>query len=70
MREGSKTPRADWKLMTRYTVLVPPPSLLGTLEENRPDMTGQIRDLCFQNRNRKAARDLLLPCLMSVEITV
>ena len=70
MREGSKMPRADWKLMTRYSVLVPPPSLMGTLVENISDITGQLRNLCFQNRNLKAARDLLLPRLMSGEITV
>jgi type I restriction enzyme S subunit len=70
MREGSKMPRADWKLMTNFAVLVPPPSLMDSLEDFVSAITGQLRNLCFQNRNLKAARDLLLPRLMSGEITV
>ncbi len=70
MREGSKMPRADWKLMTRYALLVPPHSLMVTLEETISDISKQLRNLCFQNRNLRAARDLLLPRLMSGDITV
>jgi len=33
-------------------------------------IVSQLRTLCFQNRNLKAARDLLLPRLMSGEIAV
>jgi type I restriction enzyme S subunit len=33
-------------------------------------ITSQLRNLCLQNRHLKAARDLLLPRLMSGEIAV
>jgi len=68
MREGSKMPRADWKLMTTYPVMLPPIGLLQNFSETITAITDQLRNLCFQNRNLKAARDLLLPRLMNGEI--
>jgi type I restriction enzyme, S subunit len=70
MREGSKMPRADWKLMTQYRLTLPPQWLRGAFAETAAAITDQLRNLCFQNRNLKAARDLLLPRLMSGEIVV
>jgi type I restriction enzyme S subunit len=70
MREGSKMPRADWNLMTKYAVAVPPASLRADFEQTVSALTDQLRILCFQNRNLKGARDLLLPRLMSGEIRV
>jgi type I restriction enzyme S subunit len=70
MREGSKMPRADWKLMTKYRVLLPPPGLLDSFSATVSTITDQLRTLCFQNHKLKAARDLLLPRLMSGEIAV
>lgn len=68
MREGSKMPRADWKLMTKYPVALPPVGLLESFSTTAAAITDQLRNLCFQNLNLKAARDLLLPRLMSGEI--
>lgn len=65
MREGSKMPRADWKLMTKYPVSLPPHSLLENFTETVTAITDQLRNLCFQNQKLKAARDLLLPRLIN-----
>jgi type I restriction enzyme S subunit len=70
MREGSKMPRADWKLMTQYRLLLPPCGLLDSFSVTVSTITDQLRTLCFQNRRLQAARDLLLPRLMSGEVAV
>ncbi len=70
MREGSKMPRADWKLMVQYPIALPPPALLARFEESIGAITDQLRNLCFQNQKLRTARDLLLPRLMSGEIAV
>jgi len=70
MREGSKMPRADWKHMIKYPVILPPPGLLADFTETVTAITDQLRNLCFQNQKLRTARDLLLPKLMSGEISV
>jgi len=70
MKEGSKMPRADWKQMQQYAVLVPPDGLLGDFNGWIQPIVEQLKALCFANRRLRAARDLLLPRLMSGEITV
>ena len=70
MREGSKMPRADWKLMTKYSVALPPRGLLESFSGTVSAITDQLRTLCFQTQKLRAARDLLLPRLMSGAIAV
>lgn len=70
MREGSKMPRADWKQMKEYPVAVPPDGLLTTFNDTIVSITAQLKNLTFQNQKLRAARDLLLPKLMSGEIAV
>ena len=70
MREGSKMPRADWKLMKQYPVLLPPHGLLTAFNEAVASIADQLKTLTFQNQKLRAARDLLLPRLMSGEIAV
>jgi type I restriction enzyme S subunit len=70
MREGSKMPRADWKQMKEYPVAVPPDVLLKTFNDTIRTITDQLKNLTFQNQKLRAARDLLLPKLMSGEISV
>ena len=70
MKEGSKMPRADWKQMVRYPVVVPPEGLLADFTETITSITDQLRNLCFQNQKLRTARDLLLPKLMSGAIEV
>jgi type I restriction enzyme S subunit len=70
MREGSKMPRADWKLLTRYLVKIPKQSLLRNFNETVTAITDQLAILCFQNRKLRLARDMLLLRLMNGEIVV
>ena len=70
MREGSKMPRADWKQMKEYPVAVPPDGLLKTFNDTITTITNQLKNLTFQNQKLRTARDLLLPKLMSGEISV
>jgi type I restriction enzyme, S subunit len=70
MREGSKMPRADWKQMKEYPVAVPPAGLLATFNDTISSITAQLKNLAFQNQKLRTARDLLLPKLMSGEISV
>lgn len=70
MKEGSKMPRADWKQMQAYPVKVPPDGLLESFESVVRAITDQLRTLALANRNLRAARDLLLPRLMSGEVAV
>lgn len=70
MREGSKMPRADWKLLVKYPVAVPPAGLLRSFSDIIEPITFQLGNLCFQNSKLREARDLLLPKLMSGQIAV
>ena len=67
-REGSKMPRADWKLMKQYHVPIPPEGMLDIFNGTIVPIVEQLKLLAFQNQKLKAARDLLLPRLMSGEI--
>jgi len=69
-KEGSKMPRADWNLMEKHKILVPPNSIMVALQEIVTPMIEQLRMLAFANQKLRAARDLLLPRLMSGEIQV
>ncbi len=51
-------------------LLVPPKRLAGTFEELTVNIDDEIRLLHLQNQKLRAARDLLLPRLMSGEIAV
>ena len=70
MKEGSKMPRADWKQMQAYFVSLPPVGLLGSFESAIEAVVEQLRILTFTNEKLRAARDLLLPRLMSGELAV
>jgi type I restriction enzyme S subunit len=70
MKEGSKMPRADWKQMIQYPILLPPDGLLADFTETITSITDQLRNLSTQNQKLRTARDLLLPKLMSGEIEV
>ncbi len=70
MREGSKMPRADWKQMQAYPTPLPPEGLLGSFEGAIQHVVEQLKVLTFANQKLRAARDLLLPRLMSGEVAV
>lgn len=70
MKEGSKMPRADWKQMQAYPVPLPPEGLLNAFDDVIQPIIAQLKSLTFANQKLRAARDLLLPRLMSGEIAV
>lgn len=70
MREGSKMPRADWKQMQAYPAPLPPDGLLSTFEGSIQPVIEQLKVLTLANHKLRAARDLLLPRLMSGEVAV
>lgn len=69
-REGSKMPRADWRVLEKYEILKPPIGLLGVFNDTIFPITAQCKTLALQNRALVQARDLLLPRLMNGEIEV
>jgi type I restriction enzyme, S subunit len=70
VREGSKMPRADWKVLKKYAVPKPPEGTLATFNETIRPITAQCKALALQNRALAKARDLLLPRLMNGEVAV
>jgi len=70
MKEGSKMPRADWKQMQAYAVPLPPSGLLDNFDDVIEPIVEQLKSLSFSNQKLRAARDLLLPRLMSGELAV
>jgi type I restriction enzyme S subunit len=63
-------PRADWKQMQAYPTPLPPEGLLRSFEGAIQPVVDQLKALTFANQKLRAARDLLLPRLMSGEIAV
>ncbi len=63
-------PRADWNLMEQHSLLVPPRGILESLNDTVQPILSQLRTLAFQNQKLRAARDILLPRLMSGEVEV
>ena len=70
VREGSKMPRADWKVLQQYVVPEPPAGLLYTFNDTVRTVAAQCKTLATQNKMLAQARDLLLPRLMNGEIAV
>lgn len=70
MKEGSKMPRADWKQMKAYPVPLPSPGLLSNFDSVIQPIVEQLKSLSFANQKLRAARDLLLPRLMSGALAV
>jgi type I restriction enzyme S subunit len=70
VREGSKMPRADSKVLEKYSIPKPPEGLLGVFNDTVRPITDQCKTLALQNRALAQARALLLPRLMNGEIAV
>jgi type I restriction enzyme S subunit len=67
---GTKMPRANWSVLQKYKLALPPQPLLGRFTQT---ITGNIQlCACLAGINAKlrAARDLLLPKLISGEINL
>lgn len=67
---GVSVPTLDRKVVHRVPILIPSERFLNLLNEYVEPIFAQIANLKLQNLKLKAARDLLLPKLMSGEIAV
>jgi type I restriction enzyme S subunit len=67
---GVSVPSLDRKAVHRVEILVPPKKLIAIFDEFASPLFAQVENLGAQNDKLRAARDLLLPRLMSGEITV
>ena len=70
VREGSKMPRADWKVLQEYVIPKLPEGLLDIFNDTVQAIAAQCKTLALQNKALSQARDLLLPRLMNGEIAV
>lgn len=64
MKEGSKMPRADWKQLLNYPIVVPDDATLDAFNGILKPILEQLKTLCFSIRALASARDMLLPRLM------
>lgn len=67
---GVSVPTLDRKTAHRAEFLLPSPGLVAEFSAFTSDVFSQIKNLTLQNQKLRAARDLLLPRLMSGEIVV
>jgi type I restriction enzyme S subunit len=67
---GAAQPNANAKVLADADILVPPPMLQRVFRDLVEPLIDQREILQLQNQKLRAARDLLLPRLMSGEITV
>ncbi|PWE28423.1 restriction endonuclease subunit S [Maritimibacter sp. 55A14] len=67
---GTKMPRADWKVLKSYPVALPDDALLARFNGFVLPLFATLKSLNRKNANLRAQRDLLLPKLVSGEIDV
>lgn len=68
--QGTKMPRANWDVLVKYPLPIPPDGLLNDFNKIIADVIATSRVLMLKNRNLRAARDLLLPKLISGQLNV
>jgi len=68
--QGTKMPRANWDVLCRYPVALPDRSLLDRFNAIVVPMVDLINNLVFKNRCLSKTRDLLLPKLVSGEVSI
>lgn len=67
---GTKMPRANWSVLEKWPVAMPPGEILSQFAGFMDATIGLIHHLVLSNRNLRLTRDLLLPRLISGEIDV
>jgi len=67
---GTKMPRADWKVIGQWPVVVPPDAVAEAFTGTVGDHLGLAETLMFENRQLSLLRDLLLPKLVTGQIDV
>jgi len=68
--QGTKMPRANWEVLVKFPLPLPPARLLGQFNGTIADVVAELRLLMLKNRNLRATRDLLLPKLISGQLDV
>jgi type I restriction enzyme S subunit len=68
--QGTKMPRANWQVLVKYPIAIPPEPLFSRFSEFIENTAGLIRNVIFRNRVLRRTRDLLLPKLISGEVDV
>jgi type I restriction enzyme S subunit len=68
--QGTQMPRANWKVLAEYPVVIPSSELLREFNEFVIDIVNDIQTNIFRNNALREARDLLLPRLVSGELSV
>lgn len=67
---GTKMPRADWKVLGRWPVALPPSAIAGQFTQIARDQLEMAETLMFENARLTNLRDLLLPKLVTGKIDV
>lgn len=68
--QGTKMPRANWGVLIKYPLPTPEFSLLESFNGAVQPIVESLQNLVFRNRNLRTTRDILLPKLISGEISV
>jgi len=68
--QGTKMPRANWSVLTKYPVHIPTDNILNNFNNILEPVVHYIINLIFKIRNLRQTRDLLLPKLISGKIDV
>lgn len=68
--QGTKMPRANWDVLTKYPLPLPGGALLEQFNGIVHPTVEMLQNLVFRNRNLRTTRDFLLPKLISGEIPV
>lgn len=69
-KEGAKMPRADWKQMEKYAIMIADQATQKLFEQEILVITNKISALAFQCRSLREARNRMLPKLMGGEVEV
>lgn len=67
---GTKMPRADWKVLGKWSLAVPPTRLAELFSDIARHHLALAETLMFENRRLATMRDLLLPKLVTGQIDV
>jgi type I restriction enzyme, S subunit len=67
---GTKMPRANWGVLMRYPIAIPPTELLDRFNDMVTAAVGLMRVLTLASANLRSTREVLLPKLVSGEIDV
>jgi len=62
---GTKMPRANWKVLKKYPVIIPTNVLIQKYDKINRNIIDLISSCVYQNQLLKEARDILLPRLMT-----